>query len=53
MHACKQNMLQLKRLGLHFEGILNRKWLLSYRISDISYKDVKGFGDMLPPKILK
>ena len=24
-----ENMLQLKRL--YFEGILNRKWLLSYR----------------------
>ena len=26
-----ENMLQLKRLGLYFEGFLNRKWLLSYR----------------------
>ena len=24
-----ENMLQLKRFGLDFEGILNRKWLLS------------------------
>ena len=32
-----ENMLQLKRFGLYFEGILNRKWLLLYRISDISY----------------
>ena len=23
-----KNMLQLKRFGLYFEGILNRKWLL-------------------------
>ena len=23
-----QNMLQLKRFGLYFEGIMNRKWLL-------------------------
>ena len=23
--------IQLKRFGLYFEGILNRKWLLSYR----------------------
>ena len=21
-----ENMLQLKRFGLHFEGIMNRKW---------------------------
>ena len=26
-----ENMLQLKRFGLSFETILNRKWLLSYR----------------------
>ena len=25
-----ENMLQLKRFGLYFEGILNRKWLLAY-----------------------
>ena len=48
-----ENMLQLKRFGLHFEIILNRKWLLSYRNSDISYRDARGFGDMLPVKILK
>ena len=48
-----KNMLQLKRVGLYFEGILNRNWLLSYRNSDISYRDARGFGDMLPAKILK
>ena len=48
-----KNMLQLKRFGLYFEGILNRKWLLSYRNSDISYRDARGFGGMLPAKILK
>ena len=37
-----KNMLQLKRFGLYFAGILNRKWLLSYRINDISYKNAKG-----------
>ena len=47
-----ENMLQLKRLGLYFEGILNRKWLLN-RNSDISYRDARRFGDMLPAKILK
>ena len=49
-----KNMLKLKRLGLYFERILNRKWLLSYRNNDISYKDaIRGPGDMLPEKILK
>ena len=48
-----ENMLQLKRFGLHFEGILNRKWIFSNRNSDISYRDARGFGDMLPAKILK
>ena len=31
-----ENMLQLKGFGLYFEGIMNRKWLLSYRNNDIS-----------------
>ena len=48
-----ENMLQLKRFGLYFETILNRKWLLPYRNSDISYRDARGFGDMLSAKILK
>ena len=48
-----ENMLRLKRSGLCFEEILNRKWLLSCRNSDISYRDARGFGDMLPAKILK
>ena len=38
-----ENMLQLKSFGLYFEGILNRKCLLSYS-SDISYRDARGFG---------
>ena len=48
-----ENMLQLKRFGLDFEGILNRKWLLSYRNSDISYKDARGFGSYAPRKTFK
>ena len=48
-----ENMLQLKRFGLYFEGIMNRKWLLSYRNKDISYRDARRFGSMLPEKILK
>ena len=48
-----ENMLQLKRFGLHFEGIMNGKWLLSYRNNYINYRDARGFGSMLPEKILK
>ena len=48
-----ENMLQLKRFGLYFERSLNSKWLLSYRNNDISYRDARGFGDMVPEKILK
>ena len=48
-----ENMLQLKRFGLYFERNLNSKWLLSYRNNDISYRDARGFGDMVPEKILK
>ena len=49
-----ENMLQLKRFGLkEFEGIMNRKWLLSYRNNDISYRDARGFGTMLPENFLK
>ena len=49
-----ENMLQLKRFGLYFEGVMNRKWLLSYRYAcnDIIYRDARGFGSMLPEKIL-
>ena len=45
-----ENMLKFKRFGLYFEGIMNRKWLLSYRNNDISYRDGRGFGSMLPRK---
>ena len=36
-----ENLLELKRFGLYFEGILCRKWLLSYRNNYISYRDAK------------
>ena len=49
---CK-HLLQLKRLGIYFEGILIRKWLLPYRNNDISYRDARGSGGMLLQKILK
>ena len=48
-----ENMLRLKRFGLYFEGTINRKLLLSYRNNYISYRDARGFGGMLPEKILK
>ena len=34
-----ENMLQLKGFGLYFEGVMNRKWLLSYKNNDIRYTD--------------
>ena len=45
-----ENMLQLKRFDLYFKGIINTKWLFSYRNNDISYRDARGFGSMLPEK---
>ena len=48
-----ENMLQLKRFGLFFERILNNKWLLLYRNNNISCTHARGFGGMLPEKILK
>ena len=48
-----ENMLQLKRFGIYFERIVIRKWLLSYRNNDISYRHARGFRCMLPEKILK
>ena len=48
-----ENLLQLKRVGIYFEGILSRKWLLSYRNNDISYRNARGFGGMFSEKILK
>ena len=47
-----ENMLRLKRVGLYFEGILNRKWLLSYRNNDISYRDARGSGTCSERKFL-
>ena len=46
-----ENMLQLKRFGLYFEGILNRKWLFSHRNNDISYRDARRFVGMFPKNI--
>ena len=48
-----ENMLKLKRFSLYFEGIMNRKWLLSYRNKDIRYRNARGFGSMLPEKFFK
>ena len=43
-----KNILLLKRFGLYFEGILNRKWLFSNRNSDISDRDARGSGTYAP-----
>ena len=48
-----EHMLQLKRFSLYFERIQNSKGLFLYRNNDISHRDVRGFGGMLPEKILK
>ena len=47
-----ENMLQLKGFGLYFEGIMNRKWLLSHRNNDISYRGemLGGSGACSPAK---
>ena len=48
-----ENLLQLKRFGLYFEGIPNRSQkiaLFIYRCNDISYRDAKRFVGMLPEK---
>ena len=48
-----ENMLQLKRLGLYLDRILNRKWLLSYRSNDISNREARGFGGHAPRENLE
>ena len=48
-----EKILQLKHFGLYFEEIMNRKWLLLYRNNNISYRYARGFGGMIPEKILK
>ena len=48
-----ENMLQLKRFGLYFEGIMNRKWPLSYRNTEIRYRYSRGFRSMVPEKFFK
>ena len=47
-----ENMLQLKGFGIYFEGIMNRKWLLSDRNNDINYRDemLEGSGACSPRK---
>ena len=39
-----ENMLQLKRFGLYFEGILNRKWLLFIKIVISATEMLGGSG---------
>ena len=45
-----ENMLQLKHFGLYFEGILNRKWLLSYKNNDINYIEMLGGSGVCSPR---
>ena len=40
-----ENMLQLKRFVLYFEGIMDRKLLLSYKIIS-PIEMLRGFGGM-------
>ena len=46
-----ENMLQLKRFGLYFEGILNRKWLLHIEIMISATEMLGGPGTCSPQKI--
>ena len=45
-----ENMLPLKRFDLYFEGILDRKRLLSYRNSDISATEMLGGSGTCSPR---
>ena len=47
-----ENMLQLKRFVLNFKRILNRKWLNSYRNSDIhvSPTEIQGGSGACSPR---
>ena len=45
-----ENMLQLKRFGLYFEGIINRKWLLSYIEIMISATEMLGGSGVCSPR---
>ena len=46
-----KNMLQLKRFGLYFEGIMNRKCLFSYKSSELSATEMlRGSGTCSPRK---
>ena len=47
-----ENMLRLKGFGLYFEGVLNRKWLLSYINNYISHNMLGGSGACSPRKFL-
>ena len=48
-----KNMLQLKRLCLYFERIVNNKRLISYRNNDISYRDARDSETCSRRKFLK
>ena len=48
-----ENILQLEHFDLYLKKILTRKYLLSYKYSDISYRDARVFGGIctFPEKI--
>ena len=45
-----ENMLQLKHVGLYFEGIMNRKWLLHIEIMISALEMLGGSGACSPRK---
>ena len=48
-----ETMLQLKRFGLYFEGILNRKWLLHIEIMISATEMLGGSGACFPRKFMQ
>ena len=45
-----ENMLQLKRLGLYFEGIMNKKWLYFHIEIMISATKMLGSSGACSPR---
>ena len=48
-----ENMLQLKRFGLYFEGIMNRKCYFHIEIMKSATEMLRGSGACSPRQILK
>ena len=45
-----ENMLKLKRFGLYFEGIMNRKWLYFHIVIMISVTEMLGGSGACSPR---